>query len=121
MVNDLHYILMQDYFILVKGCLLNHKASYIYKKIRKMIILIKGGFILHTTTTLNSNDFSYLMNNSLVTLEDIFPNFNENDRIGIVVSEKGGSIGASALLMAAITRFYDFYRPHLGNKANETW
>src|SRR5690625_2170288 len=76
---------------------------------------------MHTTSTLSSTDFSYLMNNNLATFDDIFPNFNENDRIGIIISEKGGSIGASALLMATITRFYDFFRPNLGHKTEETW
>src|SRR5699024_10204251 len=28
----------------------------------------------------------------------------------------GGSMGASTLIMSAVTRFYDFYRPQLGNE-----
>jgi hypothetical protein len=74
---------------------------------------------LHTTKVLNSLDFSIKINNQEGVLEDIFPDFNKNDRLGIVVRRPGGGIGASGLLMAAITRFYDFYRPLLGNEPNK--
>lgn len=76
---------------------------------------------MHTTTTLVPDDFSFIIDQKEATFEDVFPNFTKHDRIGIIVSEKGGSIGASALIMAAITRFYDFYRPNLGDKHGETW
>jgi len=71
---------------------------------------------LHTTKVLNSLDFLIKINGQEGVLEDIFPVFNKNDRLGIVVMRPGGGIGASGLLMAAITRFYDFYRPLLGNE-----
>jgi hypothetical protein len=68
---------------------------------------------------MNTNDFDFLINNERRSLEDLFPRFNKNDRIGIVVRRPGGSAGASALLMAAITRFYDFYRPQLGDEPDK--
>jgi hypothetical protein len=74
---------------------------------------------LHTTKVLNSLDFIIKINGQESVLEDIFPDFNKNDRLGIVVRRPGGGIGASGLLMAAITRFYDFYRPLLGNESNK--
>jgi hypothetical protein len=49
-------------------------------------------------------------------LEAILPGFNEKDRIGVVVRQPGGGMGASALLMSALTRFYDFHRPNLGDE-----
>lgn len=61
-------------------------------------------------------DFAFTIDGNQGVLEDIFPGFNKNDRIGIVVRRPGGGVGASGLLMAAITRFYDFYRPLLGNE-----
>lgn len=52
-------------------------------------------------------------------MEDVFPGFNVQDRIGIVVKDFCGATGASTLIMAAITKFYDFYRPQLGNEKNK--
>jgi hypothetical protein len=74
---------------------------------------------VHTTKVLNSLDFTIKINGQEGVLEDIFPLFNKNDRLGIVVRRPGGGIGASGLLMAAITRFYDFYRLMLGNEPNK--
>lgn len=61
-------------------------------------------------------DFDFQVEGHAASLEDIFPGFNENDRIGVVVRKSGGGMGASALLMSALTRFYDFHRPVLGNE-----
>lgn len=74
---------------------------------------------MHTTKVLNSLDFTIKINGQEGVLEDIFPHFNKNDRLGIVVRRPGGGVGASGLLMAAITRFYDFYRPLLGNEPDK--
>lgn len=74
---------------------------------------------MHTTKVLNSLDFTIKINGQKGVLEDVFPDFNKNDRLGIVVRRPGGGIGASGLLMAAITRFYDFYRPLLGNEPDK--
>lgn len=74
---------------------------------------------MHTTKVLNSLDFTIKINGQACVLEDIFPHFNKNDRLGIVVRRPGGGVGASGLLMAAITRFYDFYRPLLGNEPDK--
>ncbi|WP_158738279.1 hypothetical protein [Alteribacillus sp. YIM 98480] len=71
---------------------------------------------MHTIDTLNYDDFEFIIENHHVSLEDIFPGFNEKDRVGVVVRQAGGGLGASALLMAALTRFYDFYRPQLGDE-----
>ncbi len=74
---------------------------------------------MHTTKVLSSTDFSFSINGQQGVLEDVFPGFNTSDRIGIVVRRPGGGVGACALLMAAITRFYDFYRPLLGNEPDK--
>ena len=44
------------------------------------------------------------------SLDDIFPGFHAQDRLGVVVRCPGGALGASALIMAAITGFYDIQR-----------
>lgn len=71
---------------------------------------------MHTIDIMSYADFDFEINGKNVLLEDIFPGFNQNDRIGVVVRQAGGGMGASALLMAALTRFYDFYRPKLGDE-----
>jgi hypothetical protein len=70
---------------------------------------------VHTTKVMTPADFSYTIGNSKAVLSDILPGFNQHDRIGIVVRRPGGGIGASALLMAAVTQYYNFHRPVLGN------
>lgn len=71
---------------------------------------------MHTIYSMVYKDFEFSINNNTSTLEDILPGYNENDRIGVVVREPGGGMGASALLMSALTRFYDFHRPILGDE-----
>ncbi|SMQ86660.1 hypothetical protein SAMN05444673_6659 [Bacillus sp. OV166] len=71
---------------------------------------------MHTINMMSYADFDFGINGNKVFLEDIFPGFNEHDRIGVVVRQAGGGMGASALLMSALTRFYDFHRPKLGDE-----
>jgi hypothetical protein len=70
---------------------------------------------MHTTTMIRSTDFDYTVDGRPASLEDIFPSFSRHDRVGVVVRSPGGGIGASALVMAAMARFYDFHRDQLGN------
>jgi hypothetical protein len=74
---------------------------------------------VHTVNTLKTTDFGFSINDYTASLEDVLPGFSKNDRIGIVVKTIGGSIGTGALLMAIVTRFYDFHRPYLGNNPGE--
>src|SRR5699024_6898691 len=71
---------------------------------------------MHTTQTLKSSDFAFYLNGNSSSIQEVFPNFNYRDRIGIVVHTSGGSIGASTLYMAAITNFYNYFRSKLGNE-----
>jgi hypothetical protein len=43
-------------------------------------------------------------------LEDVFQGFGEHDRLGLVMRQPCGAVGASALITAAITAFYDIQR-----------
>jgi hypothetical protein len=43
-------------------------------------------------------------------IEDLFPGFNAHDRLGVVMRRPCGAVGASALLAATITAFYDIQR-----------
>ncbi|MFJ5624042.1 hypothetical protein ACIQD3_15220 [Peribacillus loiseleuriae] len=69
---------------------------------------------MHTVDEMSYQDFDFEVEGQKALLEDIFPNFHVYDRIGVVVRETGGGTGASSLLMSALTRFYDFFRPNLG-------
>ncbi len=60
---------------------------------------------MHTIDIMSYSDFDFEVNGSTSSLEEIFPGFNMHDRIGIVVRQAGGGMGASALLMSALTRF----------------
>ncbi|WP_134704580.1 hypothetical protein [Ammoniphilus sp. YIM 78166] len=70
---------------------------------------------MHTTKVLRTTDFDITNHDVKSSLDKLFPGFNKRDRLGVVVRQPGGSAGASALLMAAITRFYDFHRSQLCN------
>lgn len=76
---------------------------------------------MHTTELMKSEDFSFSVDGKKGSIDDIFKDFNEHDRVGIIVSEPGGVAGTSALLMASITRFYDFHRRNLGDKPGQVW
>jgi hypothetical protein len=43
-------------------------------------------------------------------VEDLFEGFGEQDRLGVVMSSPCGAVGASALITATITAFYDIHR-----------
>jgi hypothetical protein len=43
-------------------------------------------------------------------LIDLFDGFGEHDRLGVIICRPGGGLGASALITAAITAFYDTQR-----------
>ena len=45
-----------------------------------------------------------------VALEELFEGFGEHDRLGLVMSRPCGAVGASALISATITAFYDLQR-----------
>jgi hypothetical protein len=44
------------------------------------------------------------------SIEELFPSFGEHDRLGIVMRQPCGAVGASALIAATITAFYDIQR-----------
>lgn len=72
---------------------------------------------MHTINIMSYTDFDFEFEGYASSLEEIFPGFNKNDRIGIVVRRAGGGMGASGLLMSALTRFYDFHRNLLGDES----
>ena len=65
---------------------------------------------MHSARDLTTDMFSLTVDGQAATLDDIFPGFQAQDRLGVVVRRPGGALGASALVMAAITGFYDIQR-----------
>jgi hypothetical protein len=62
------------------------------------------------TTGLRSHDFRIEIAGAPATIEDLFPGFDEHDRLGIVITSDHGAAGAATLILAAVTAFYDRLR-----------
>jgi hypothetical protein len=65
---------------------------------------------MHSSSELRSDSFGIEVDGESARLEDLFAGFEERDRVGVVVRDPVGAVGASILLLAAVTRFYDFQR-----------
>jgi hypothetical protein len=65
---------------------------------------------MHTATELSSTDFAVRVDGRPGSLADILPKFAEADRVGAVVRQPCGAVGASVLILAAVTAFYDAQR-----------
>jgi hypothetical protein len=65
---------------------------------------------MHTSHELRSSSFEIRLDGGPVRLEDLFEGFHELDRLGVVMSRPCGAVGASALITATITAFYDIQR-----------
>lgn len=65
---------------------------------------------MHTSTELKSADFEILIDGDGADLAELLPGFEEQSRLGVVVREGFGAVGASTLITAAVTGFYDFVR-----------
>lgn len=65
---------------------------------------------MHTTKNLASSAFAITIEGRDSALTDVFPGFGERDRLGVVVRQPCGGVGASTLILAAVTAFYDIQR-----------
>lgn len=65
---------------------------------------------MHSTQILKSEDFIFTVQDQEVAFTDLIPNFSVLSRLGIVSHEPTDGIGASNLIMACVTEFYNFYR-----------
>lgn len=66
--------------------------------------------MMHTAEELSSPSFAVQVEGRAATLDDLFPGFVEHDRLGVVVRHPCGAVGASTLILAAVTAFYDAQR-----------
>jgi hypothetical protein len=65
---------------------------------------------VHSSRELRSAAFDVTLDGAPATVLDLLPGFGSADRVGIVVRRPCGAVGASALLLAAVTAFYDAQR-----------
>jgi hypothetical protein len=65
---------------------------------------------MHSSRELRSSSFEVRVDGRPARLEDVFEGFGEHDRLGVVMSRPCGAVGASALITATITAFYDLHR-----------
>jgi hypothetical protein len=71
---------------------------------------------MHTAEELSSSAFAIEVAGRPASLQDVFPGFSGRDRIGVVVRRPCGATGASAVILAAITAFYDSQREKWGSR-----
>jgi len=62
------------------------------------------------TIGLRSEEFAITVVGRPARLGDVFPGFDEHDRLGIVIHDRLGAAGAGSLILAAVTAFYDVLR-----------
>ena len=65
---------------------------------------------MHSSTELDRNSFVVEVDGAGARFDDLFPDFTAQDRLGVVVRQPCGAVGASCLLLAAVTAFYDIQR-----------
>jgi hypothetical protein len=65
---------------------------------------------MHSSRELRSSSFEVRVGGRPAGIRDLFEGFGEQDRLGVVMSRPCGAVGASALITATITAFYDVHR-----------
>jgi hypothetical protein len=66
---------------------------------------------MHSSTELADSSFALtIAGRDGVWIDDLFPGFDERDRVGAVVRHPLGALGASTAILAAVTAFYDIQR-----------
>jgi len=65
---------------------------------------------MHSTEDFRATSFAISLAGEPATVEDLLPGFTALDRLGVVVRTPGGVTGASLLVLAAVTAFYDRQR-----------
>jgi hypothetical protein len=65
---------------------------------------------MHSSRELHSSSFEITVGDRDVRLGELFQGFGERDRLGVVIRRPCGGVGASALITATITAFYDLHR-----------
>jgi hypothetical protein len=72
---------------------------------------------MHASSELSEESFEVRIDDRIGSWRDLFPGFDEHDRIGLVVSSPHGALGASLLYLAAVHAFYELCR----ERSDEFW
>ena len=62
---------------------------------------------MHVAQILHSGDFAVRIGDEEADVDELLPNWESHDRIGIVSHEPFGALGASLLIQLAIAKFYE--------------
>jgi hypothetical protein len=65
---------------------------------------------MHSSRELSSSSFEVRVDGRSAGIRNLFEGFSEQDRLGVVMSRPCGAVGASSLIAATITAFYDLHR-----------
>jgi hypothetical protein len=65
---------------------------------------------MHTSKELRRDSFAIEIDGESASIDDVLIDFVGHDRLGLVVRDPCGAVGASNLLLAAVTAFYDRQR-----------
>jgi hypothetical protein len=65
---------------------------------------------MHSSRELRSSSFEVRVDGRPAGIPDLFEGFGEQDRLGVVMRSPCGAVGASTLITATITAFYDLHR-----------
>jgi hypothetical protein len=65
---------------------------------------------MHSSRELSSSSFEVRVEGRPAGISRLFEGFGKQDRLGVVMSSPCGAVGASALITATITAFYDLHR-----------
>jgi hypothetical protein len=65
---------------------------------------------MHSSRELRSSSFRVRVGGRPAGIPDLFEGFGDQDRLGVVMSRPCGAVGASGLITATITAFYDYHR-----------
>ena len=65
---------------------------------------------MHSSRELQSSSFRIEIDGAPATVDDLLPGFVDSDRLGVVVRRPCGVVGSSALVLTAVTAFYDIQR-----------
>lgn len=65
---------------------------------------------MHSSRELRSSSFRITLGGRDVPLTELFDGFDDRDRLGVVLRSRCGAVGASALITATVTAFYDIQR-----------
>ena len=65
---------------------------------------------MHSSVELKSEDFEIRVAGEPAAIADLLPGFGEQSRLGIVLRVDFAAVGASGLILAAVTAFYDVQR-----------